>query len=197
MEAYRPPAPGGWASVPDDGYFYQHLAYHLSEAGLAMSCVGCSSTSTGWRPSSGPPTWPSSWPISTWLPGDEAITLVRDALRLSAHHLARDPTLLRSQLHGRLLGVESPEIQGLLRRPSGRSPWLRCLTPSLTGPGGELILTLEGHADSVIAVAVTPDGTRAVSALRRQDAEGLGPRPPAGSLRDLSKATPTGSTPWR
>ena len=88
---------------------------------------------------------------------------MRDASRLSAHHLARDPTLLRGQLHGRLLGVESAEIQGLLRDTGGRSPWLRCVTPSLTAPGGELIRTLEGHAGAVRAVAMSGDGTRAVS----------------------------------
>ena len=128
-----------------------------------MSCVGCSSTSTGSRPSSGPPTSAQLLADFDLAPGDEAITLVRDALRLSAHHLARDPTLLRGQLHGRLLGVESAEVQGLLRDTGGRSPWLRCLTPSLTAPGGELIRTLEGHADWVTAVAMSGDGTRAVS----------------------------------
>jgi hypothetical protein len=90
-------------------------------------------------------------------------TSSRDASRLSAHHLARDPTLLRGQLHGRLLGVESLEIQNLLRDTGGRSPWLRCLTPSLTAPGGGLIRTLEGHLGPVLAVAMSGDGTRAVS----------------------------------
>ena len=42
--------------------------------------------------------------------------------------------------------------------------WLRPLTPSLTLPGGRLIRTLEGHTGGVSAVAVTPDGSRAVSA---------------------------------
>src|SRR5262249_20426519 len=98
------------------------------------------------------------------LQGDETVTLVRDALRLSGHHLTQDPTFLHGQLHGRLLGVDSPEIQQILRRPSGRALSLRCISPSLAGPGRGLILTLRGHSDSVNAVAVTPDGTRAVSA---------------------------------
>ena len=43
------------------------------------------------------------------------------------------------------------------------SPWLRPLKPTLTAPGGPLIRILEGHTDDVRAVAVTPDGRRAVS----------------------------------
>jgi WD40 repeat protein len=37
------------------------------------------------------------------------------------------------------------------------------MTASLTPPGGPLIRTLEGHASGVKAVALTPDGRRAVS----------------------------------
>jgi WD40 repeat protein len=41
--------------------------------------------------------------------------------------------------------------------------WIRPLIPSLTPPGGPLLRTLEGHSGSVNAVAVTPDGRKAVS----------------------------------
>ena len=164
MEAYRPPAPGGWASVPDDGYVYQHLAYHMSEAGLGDELRGLL-LDFDWLEAKLRATDLAQLLADFGrLPGDETISLVRDAVRLSGHHLVKDPTLLHSQLHGRLLGVDSPEIKRLLQRPSGRALWLRCLSPSLTGPGGALILSLEGHADSVSAVAVTRDGTRAVSA---------------------------------
>jgi len=55
------------------------------------------------------------------------------------------------------------------RSPSGRSarwpgtPWLRPLAPSLTPPGGAMLRTLEGHTAGVWALAVTPDGQRALS----------------------------------
>ena len=163
IDAYRSKCPGGWSSGPDDGYFFQHLPYHLSEAGLGDELRGLL-LDLDWLAAKLRATDVVQLLADFDLaPGDEAITLVRDASRLSAHHLARDPTLLRGQLHGRLLGVESAEIQGLLRDTGGRSPWLRCLTPSLTAPGGELIRTLEGHAGGVNAVAMSGDGTRAVS----------------------------------
>ena len=187
--------PGGWASGPDDGYFFQHLPYHLSEAGLRDELRGLL-LDFDWLEAKLRATDVAQLLADFDLAsGDEAITLVRDASRLSAHHLARDPTLLRGQLHGRLLGVESAEIQGLLRDTGGRSPWLRCLTPSLTAPGGELIRTLEGHADAVKAVAMSGDGTRAVSGsddktLKVWDLT-------TGGCSAPSKDMPTGSLPWR
>ncbi|MDT9185740.1 MAG: hypothetical protein P5674_23845, partial [Limnospira sp. PMC 289.06] len=42
--------------------------------------------------------------------------------------------------------------------------WFRPLTATLTPPGGPLIRTLSGHSRSVNAVAIAPDGKRAVSA---------------------------------
>jgi hypothetical protein len=36
LERYRKTQTGtGWHTAPDDGYLYDHLAYHLKEAGLA------------------------------------------------------------------------------------------------------------------------------------------------------------------
>ncbi|HEX8199143.1 MAG TPA: NB-ARC domain-containing protein [Isosphaeraceae bacterium] len=164
LEAYRGRCPAGWASGPDDGYFFQHLAAHLVTSnrgdelrGLLLDCQ--------WLEAKLKATDVVQL-LADYKPfaGNRALSLVRDALRLSAHHLARDPSLARGQLHGRLLGIASLKIQRLLGSAAGGPPWLRPLTPSLTRPGGELIQSLQGHADRVRAVAVTPDGTRAVSA---------------------------------
>jgi WD40 repeat protein len=99
--------------------------------------------------------------------GNEAdLKLVQSTIRLSAHVLARDPRQLAGQLTGRLLGNSTPHAQTLLSQAAQWQSWqwLRPLTPSLTQSGGFLIGTLEGHTDLVQAVAVTPDGRRAVSA---------------------------------
>jgi WD40 repeat protein len=82
--------------------------------------------------------------------------------------LAKDPGRLAGKLTGRLRGVESPELEDLVRG-AGRGPahpWLRPETASLTPPGGPLLRTLEGHTDGVRAVAVLADGRRAVSGSR-------------------------------
>ena len=92
--------------------------------------------------------------------------MIQSTLQLSAHALARDPRQLAGQLIGRLFGNIAPVIQALVKQAAeGKAwPWLRPLAPSLTAPGGPLIRTLVGHTNSVDAVAVTPDGRRAVSA---------------------------------
>jgi WD40 repeat protein len=68
-------------------------------------------------------------------------------------------------LTGRLLGFDAPDIQVFLEsmRQKEIGPWLRPLSPTLTPPGGPLLRTLTGHTHSVNAVALTPDGRRAVS----------------------------------
>ena len=100
------------------------------------------------------------------LAGDPAAGLVQGALRLSAHVLAKDHTQLAGQLTGRLGHEEDAEVRALLpqARAQTTAPWLRPLTPSLTRAGGPLVRTLEGHAEAVHGVAVTPDGKRAISA---------------------------------
>ena len=101
------------------------------------------------------------------LPRHEALRLTHGALRISIHVVARDPAQFASQIVGRLLvhqdqtGVAKfvGEIAASAPRPS-----FRPVHPCLDAPGGALLRTLEGHSASVVGVAVTPDGKRAVSA---------------------------------
>ncbi|MEI2418823.1 hypothetical protein V6O07_00990, partial [Arthrospira platensis SPKY2] len=65
-----------------------------------------------------------------------------------------------------LATAESSRIAQLLTQAEQwqDKPWFRPLIANLTPPGGPLIRTFAGHSDSVQAVAITPDGKRAVSA---------------------------------
>ncbi|MDT9201351.1 WD40 repeat domain-containing protein, partial [Limnospira sp. PMC 1042.18] len=96
----------------------------------------------------------------------ETLQLIAGTLRLSTHILASDTTQLAEQLWGRLLSFENPEIVALLEqaKQAQKKPWFRPLTTNFTPPGGPLIRTLSGHSDDVNAVAIAPDGKRAVSA---------------------------------
>jgi WD40 repeat protein len=96
---------------------------------------------------------------------EKPLTLLQDALRLSAHVLARDPLQLPSQLTGRLLGFSDHDLCRLLDQVQKdvKHPWLRPLYPCFEPPGGALIHTLDGHSKQVYNVIVTPDGSRAVS----------------------------------
>jgi WD40 repeat protein len=98
---------------------------------------------------------------------ENSLRLIQGGLRLSAHILT-DKEQLRSQLAGRLLSFQEPEIRSLLEGVCEWKDemWLRPMTASLTPPGGSLILTMKGHTGWVMAVSVTPDGRRAISASR-------------------------------
>ena len=94
----------------------------------------------------------------------KTLKLIQGALRLSAHVLAKDKTQLVEQLWGRMQCFDMPEIKELLSQASqNKTTWLRPLTPSLTSPSGSLLRTLAGHSRRVNAVALTPDGKKAIS----------------------------------
>lgn len=103
--------------------------------------------------------------------GDSVVGLLQSAVRLSAHVLTRDKLQLAGQLLARLQSKESDGLESLRDCAAHwkRNVWLRPLIPVLTPPGGPLRFTLVGHIGRVLAVAVTKDGQRAVSASDDHD----------------------------
>jgi len=99
-------------------------------------------------------------------PKRNAVKRAGDTVRLSLHVVSANPLQFPSQLCGRLLGGKDPPIQDLVvnLRNQKKGPWLRPMHPGLRPPGGPLVLTLDGRCGMVRALALTPDGTRAVSA---------------------------------
>ncbi|MEH2295932.1 WD40 repeat domain-containing protein, partial [Nostoc sp.] len=96
----------------------------------------------------------------------KTLQLIQRALQLSAHVLNQDPNQLVGQLCGRLQSFPQPEIQKILAdavESKSEIPRFRPITASLTTPGGNLLCTLTGHNYWVRAVAITPDGKKAVS----------------------------------
>ena len=124
LEAYNP-GPGPWHSVPDDGYLYRHLVYHLAEAGrkeelrrllldfdwllAKLEATDIAGLIDDYRSAS----------------DDADLRLVRDALILSAHVLRRSPGQLTGQLVGRLFtAVCSQNLMTFWnQRPAIRSLW--------------------------------------------------------------------------
>ncbi|MBW2647649.1 MAG: hypothetical protein JRE23_16040 [Deltaproteobacteria bacterium] len=155
-----------WIDLPEsESYFWDHLAYHLVEAGreeelqrllFDFDWIWAKLTATDVN---------SLIANYDYLSDDSDLRQVQGATRMSAHVLARDKTQLAGQLLGRLQSFDVPEIQSMLKQARGweGDVWLCPLTACLTPPGGPLIRTLEGHTDWVYAVAVTPDGKRAIS----------------------------------
>ena len=184
LDAYWRKCPSGWASGPDDGYFFQNLCEHLLAAGKLDEAVELL-TGLPWIEAkckaklvfslqedycntiAQMPKAQEGQESEAEAARREALRLIQGALRLSLHVLVKDPSQLAPQFTGRLLPHRAkPGISGLLREieASATCPWLRPLWPALDPPGTALLRTLAGHSGWVRAVAVTPDGRRAVSA---------------------------------
>ena len=154
-----------WADLQaTETYVWRHIADHLHEAGAA----------TGLRELLLDATWIEAKLratgledlLATYVPfsADPVVSLVADALRLAAHALISTPDQVRAQLYGRLKPSQSEDVQAVAARlAETRSPWLKPISPTLISPGGPLQSVLLGHHGRVLAVAITADGTRAVS----------------------------------
>jgi WD40 repeat protein len=152
----RPPS-GRWADLPrSEGYLWRNLTHHLAGSGAAESLLELL-FDFGFLQAKLEATDVNSLlrDYSYLMPADDA-RLLQDALRLSAHVLARDPRQLAGQLLGRLQGQTGPAIDNLLREAQvgGGGSWLRPRTASLSRPGGPLLYTLEGHSGGVLAITV-------------------------------------------
>jgi len=170
--------PAGWASGPDDGYFFQHLAGHLAAGGrqadllmLLFQFRWLSAYLAAALPRVPGRTGVQALlrdyelALSTALDQQSAeLRLVQEALSLSAPALARDPGQLATQLLGRLLSFDEPHIQALLAPLDGPGePWLRPLSVCFAQPGANEVRILRGHSDWVTGLALLPDGQHAVS----------------------------------
>jgi WD40 repeat protein len=183
-----------WSTGPDDGYYFQRLVYHLAEAGreeeqndllLDLDWLQIKLKNTDVN------ALLTDYDVALSRSEDEALQLVQAAIRLSAHVLNRDKTQLWSQLYGRLMAHDLPDIQEMLEN-SPRKPWLRTLVPSLRHAGGALVRTLPDPGEEVKAVAVTPDGDRAILISKdRSSDEILDETPKVWNLECGAPSTPS------
>jgi WD40 repeat protein len=164
LRRYRLIYPDGWADSATDPYLGRTLASHLHDANLGDE-LRAVLTDPAWieaRIAYGP--LPDLIPDYRYA-GDPLTQQILRALRMSAPVLGADPTQVRGQLVDRLMGQPDPGITawaaGLAGQASGPAPQLASLAPADAAKPLEQILA--GHTDQVRAVAVTPDGKRAVS----------------------------------
>ncbi len=156
---------GSWSAGPNDGYFFENVAYHMAQANRAQELdrllldydwlraklavagiIGLLADFTGKH-----------------LSAD--VKAVDEALALSAADLAARPDSLASQLAGRLVDLSSPGIDRLFAQIRDRAPrpWICPVRPALAS-AGELLQRDRPRHDGVLrALAVTPDGKRLVS----------------------------------
>jgi hypothetical protein len=104
LDAFRP-SNGRWPDLSrEEKYLWNQLVHHLIGAGESVVCQGLL-LNFHYLSSKLEATDVNALlaDYSRFVEKDEELRLVRDALRLSAHVLARKPTELRGQLWGRLL----------------------------------------------------------------------------------------------
>ena len=171
VDAYKVQCPSGWHSGPDDGYYFQQIAYHLHHAKqndtlknllLDYSWIETKLEVNGVGPLLNDYAFITHYGQSDQ---DKAVTLIHQGLRLSSHVLHQDPFQLPSQLIGRLQSLDNPIIKKILQQSKAapKTPWIVPVWGALTPPGGMLVQSLIGHTGSVHAVAVTHGGRYAVS----------------------------------
>jgi WD40 repeat protein len=165
LDAYRKKCSNGWPSGPNDGYFFQNLAYHLSESGKYEELAGLLLDFYWIRAKFQATDAFSLMSDYDYLKVLEDVQLVKGAIRLSVNSISHDPSQLNSQLLGRLMWHGSPKIQALVKQihQDSLKVHLSPLTSSLIAPGGPLIRILLGHTGSINTIALTVNGRTAVS----------------------------------
>ncbi|MCB0096049.1 MAG: hypothetical protein KDE46_10035, partial [Caldilineaceae bacterium] len=159
LDGYRALCEGEWWRLPDDGYVYQNLLWHLHAAQQPDALEKLLVT--------------YSW-LDAKLQATNIVSLIRDfdwrrdkqrhsqlgllqhALQMSVSVLAQDNDQLVSQLYGRLLDFDAqwePFVDEMATQQ--RASWLQSKSPDLRRPGGNLLYTLSGHTDGVDNLLLT------------------------------------------
>jgi WD40 repeat protein len=154
-----------WGQAADDPYLSRALAAHMHDAGRVSDLTELL-TNVRWivaRLASGQ----LAGLMSDYrLTDDKLSREIGRALRLSAHVLATDPSLVHGQLAGRLSRHHDPDVRTwaeMLAAEGGERFWLAPVTRALTPSNSALRQILTGHHRFVLSVSVATDGTIATS----------------------------------
>ena len=165
-ELLRRPQSDPLRQTAADGYLLDHLAFHLAGAGQ-RDVLHALLVNYDWL-ELGVTARDFAALVADFLhapPTDHAVAQVHGVLQLSSQILARTPAALPAQLLGRMLDNADKALKPLLTAAANArsGPWLRPRRASLTPPGGPLKFVLTGHTSRVRAVAVSADGTHAIT----------------------------------
>ena len=152
-----------WTQGPDDGYYFEHLCYHLHEAGSTDELEHLL-TNLFWLQTKLRVCGFNSL-IHDFIYAQKSsyINAIKHALQLSATVLKKDPSQLQEQLGGRLLLHPSRHVQNFIHNLKGKSCWLRPIRTGLTPANGALLKTFSDKSVKKILMELTPDGTKILS----------------------------------
>ncbi|MBX2862640.1 MAG: hypothetical protein KTR27_03725, partial [Leptolyngbyaceae cyanobacterium MAG.088] len=165
LDAYKEKCEDGWASCPQDGYFFGQLTRHLKAAGQLDELRQLLFDYDWLRAQLAANGINTLLADYDWLLDDKTLSLLQNTLRLSSHVLATKPQQLNQRLWGHLRDREQPEFSTLLTEGAAQQPslWLQPQQANLTAPDGALLRTFEGHSGGVWSVALSEDGRHALS----------------------------------
>ena len=148
------------ASEAERRYFYLHLPHHLAKAGdratLDQLLLDPAWLQAKLDATASPQALVADYQEHGQGPMQD---IIGRTLRLTTGILARDRRQLQPHLMGRLMACGDKVAPAFLTsaRRCVRGPAMLTQRPSLTPPGAE-IARLEGHSDSITALAALPDG---------------------------------------
>jgi hypothetical protein len=160
LEAYRAELRGPWATGPDDGYFFDRLAYHLEGAGRHQE-LGALLLNFDWLRAKLNATHVfavlSDFDIAlrTALEVQELqrLKVVDRAIRLAAHILLSDKSQLWGQLRARLAGLSEIPLDFLPPLPP-QQPYFLPVSRSLISPA-DPVLSLIQTSEHVTSNLIT------------------------------------------
>jgi WD40 repeat protein len=156
LNTYEERCTNGWSSGPNDGYFFQFLAYHLVQAG-EVGTLHDLLFDYEWIQAKLQATDVQAVIADYNLATQDAdLRRMQQALRLSAHVLSGDKSQLPGQLLGRLQGSAWPQLERLVEKAHDGPgvPWLCPQTASLIPPGSSLLRTIPGGSVARRLVAI-------------------------------------------
>ena len=153
VSAYRERCPKGWASGPEDGYFFDHLLYHHCELGRydeAFSIVTDLLWLTRQLERAGVPAVLQDCEEllnSTHANEEtrEVSRVIADTFRLSAHVIEKHPERFPEQLLARLSISRCSSLSPLADaiRTAKKETWLDPVFPSFHQAGGRLVRVID------------------------------------------------------
>lgn len=159
-----------WALGPNDGYFFQWLAWHMREAeqGAELRALLLEFS------------WIHARLEATDVCGavgdyalcdeDREVRLVQQALSLSAHVLDVDPQQLTGQIVGRLASFNESGLRKMVKaaRTWRGVSWLCPLDGNLRPPGTALMRSLKERDGRIRCLAISANGRLMVSGVNRR-----------------------------
>jgi WD40 repeat protein len=162
LQAYATRCPARWPTGPNDGYFFEHLYLHLEQAHREAELIDLLGN-YDWISAKLAATGALKLTAGYEMVRDPEIETIRRALSLSSDTLGRDPGQLPNQIIGRLALAEQDRVRSILAACARTEIALRLQTATLMPPGGPLLRSVTGGRGLFSAMAVSADGTRAVT----------------------------------